>query len=344
MAQQMEDIHEYKDRIIVKENLILKVFTIGYKTMGESIVILILADDIVRFSAVIDCYEVEECNLTLKILNEYSIKDTIDLICMTHPDKDHCKGLNKVLQKANKNTMILYPYHLFDDFCYDEDVKKSVLKISEYGLKNKNNTNVPRLKPCADNLSIPINIKFINSTNQNIYPLEISTYSPVSEIIERPWARNYQERNYSHKNSHNNLSIMLSIALGNFKTLFCGDIENDSINIVQRNLNEIDKLFFSKIIHVLKIPHHGSKESDKIFQLIDGTEISNSITTTYTSKNLPNESIINKYKSKSEKLYCTSDIYEEKNNVYNYGVVETTMDIFKQTLRVENKKYDEIEL
>lgn len=110
----MEHIKEFESHHIVNNELIIKTYTIGYKPLGESIVILVLADKIVKFSAVIDCFENEERNITLDILNENNI-EKVDLICLTHPDKDHCKGLEKILDKYDNTTKILYSVNLFND-------------------------------------------------------------------------------------------------------------------------------------------------------------------------------------------------------------------------------------
>ena len=67
----MEIIEEFNiKRHIVKENLILKIFTIGYYPMGESIIVLIIADGVIKYSAVIDCFENINTNLTMEIIKE----------------------------------------------------------------------------------------------------------------------------------------------------------------------------------------------------------------------------------------------------------------------------------
>lgn len=345
IERNMESIEEYKEkRYIVKQNLILKIFTIGYNPMGESIIILIMADGIVKFSAVIDCFEKKDINLTIEILKKYNI-DKLDLICLTHPDKDHCKGLEKILEKVDNTTRVLYPVTLLNDLEYDEDVKNTVNKISELINKYQNNRNKPILKSCVGSYLVPINIEFEDASNGYRYPLEVNTYSPVSEVIDKSSAKNFLKQEYQYKNSHNNLSIMSSFALGDFKILLCSDIENNSINIVKRDLNPNEKLFFSNKIHFLKIPHHGSLGSQNILNLLKTTYIDNSVTTTYCvgKTNLPNREMLKKYKIKSEKLYCTRNINKDE-NIYNYGIVEVTVDLLKRNIKIEDKKYDEIEI
>lgn len=341
----MEIIEGFNNKkYIVKEKLILKIFTIGYEPMGESIVILVIADGVVKFSAVIDCFEKEDTNLTINILEDYNV-NKLDLICLTHPDKDHCKGLEKVLNKTNNTTKILYPVNLLNDFNYDEEVKIVVAKLSNFIQQRRDNRNKPVLKSCINSYSVPINLNFENVTNGYIYPLVMNTYSPVSEVIDKANARNFLNNTYNYQNSHNNLSIMLSLALGDFKMLFCSDIENKSIDIVKRDLSMKDKEFFSNTIDFLKIPHHGSVGSKNILNLLKTVFVSNSVTTIYNVGNisLPHREILNMYKSKSERVYCTSNINKSE-NIYNYGIVEITVDIFERTVKIEDKKYDEIEI
>ena len=339
----MSNIEEYKTTHIVKEELILKIFVIGYSPMGESIVILVMADEVVKFSAVIDCFESSTTNLTLDILKKYNIEE-LNLICLTHPDKDHCKGLEKVLEKINSKTKILYPTNVFNDFCYDKDVKIAVDKIAELFTLRKDDSNKPILKGCAGNNLIQT-MEFQNEINGYRYPLYINTYSPVSEIIDRYSAKNFLKRDYNYYNAHNNLSIMSSVSLGDFKVLLCSDIENDSIDIVQRDLNQDGKDFFSNTIDFFKIPHHCSNSSENILNLLKNILIPTSVTTVYRvgSVNLPNKQMLERYKTKLDTIYCTSNMKENENK-YGYGIVEVTANIFNRTIKIEDMQYDSIQI
>ena len=53
----------------VEESLTLDVFIIGYKPEGESILLVVKSDTVVCFTCVIDCYEFNELNKTIEILN-----------------------------------------------------------------------------------------------------------------------------------------------------------------------------------------------------------------------------------------------------------------------------------
>ena len=128
--------------------------------------------------------------------------------------------------------------------------------------------------------------------------------------------------------------------------LFCSDIENKSIKIVKRDLNEEGKKFFSNIIDFFKIPHHGSSGANEILNLLGNVQIEDSVTTTYYvgEKYLPKNEMLKQYKNKSGKLYATADVKDRTSNIHNYGIVEITVDIFKREIKAEEVKYDAIEI
>ncbi len=64
-------------------------------------------------------------------------------------------------------------------------------------------------------------------------------------------------------------------------------------------------------------------------------KLSNSVTTIYRSKKLPRESIIDKYKEKNGKVYCTSKL-QKAENIEKYGIVKHTFDIINETVETEN--------
>lgn len=53
----------------------LKTFIIGYKNEGESILFLLLYDDIPIYSGVVDSYETETINCSIELLEQYKIKN-----------------------------------------------------------------------------------------------------------------------------------------------------------------------------------------------------------------------------------------------------------------------------
>ena len=316
-----------KKEYTVAENLVLEIYTIGYKSMGESIVVKILVDNIVVYCFVIDCFEDGE-NKTLEIIGE----SKVDLICLTHPDFDHCKGLNKILQKANNETLLLYPASIFSKK-YKREVKKVVDKIALLNKMNNNNLNKPILKECQENMQILRRVYF-TSEKGGKYELEIETYSPLTQILGKREAEEYLEEETAEL-VHNQMSIMMTITLGNFKMLLTGDIENKTIKLLNREQYISNYDFFEGTIDYLKLPHHGSDGSLEMINLLEKVDtISQVVTTTYKKKELPRDSVINAYKRKTSEIYCTSDLNAEK-QIDRYGIIKTTVDIINETIHPE---------
>lgn len=93
------------------ENLIVSIFVIGYKNIGESIVVLFRdvydGNDIVIMSMVIDSYEKEGLNLIRKILSKYDV-DKLDLVCWTHPHYDHSPGIDTLIRDMFHDDIVIF--------------------------------------------------------------------------------------------------------------------------------------------------------------------------------------------------------------------------------------------
>lgn len=305
--------------------------------MGESIIFFIIGDGNILFSGVIDCFEKGKMNKTLELLREKNIEN-LDFICLTHPDIDHCTGLEKILEKVNKGTYIIYPSNLLMDAEeYGEESKKTIEKISEYLTMNKNNNKkTNRVKSCTGRKEIiPLNkITYKNVNTGYRYPLIINTYTPITGIIDRYWAKRFLNKKAKHT-THNELSIITAIAIGDFKMLLCGDVENETLELWKDEWNMDDQEFFSNVIDYLKIPHHTSIGSNLLLKSLENIKIfSNSVTTVFRKCDLPDKELLKEYKKRSDKLYCTGHI-EEKQNLEDYGIVKLTVDIFNSTIKVE---------
>lgn len=100
-------------------DLRVKIFVIGYKNQGESIIILFIDAGEegcpVKYSIVIDCFKYNKRNITDEILRRYSV-DTISMLCWTHPDLDHSVDIDTLIKKYCKgSTQILLPEHFYNE-------------------------------------------------------------------------------------------------------------------------------------------------------------------------------------------------------------------------------------
>lgn len=315
---------------IVENELKAEVYTIGYEPQGEGIVIKIIADGITKFCVVIDCFEIEKQNQTLSIIKD----EKVDLICLTHPDYDHCNGLEKILRLANSNTKVLYPDKLLTKSYLNQDVEKVIKMIAKFTAMNRNNSKKPELISCIGNQDISSGIRFMDVKSGGKYKLEIKTYSPITSIIDRRDGKRMVEKNYKEI-ENNEFSIMMSLGIGTLKLLFCGDVEDDTIIEINKRIDKGEESFFYDIIDYVKIPHHASSGSKEMFNLLSNvTKVSNSVSTVYRLGKLPNEEILDRYQKKRGKVFCTSNSKPEE-NIEKYGIVKHCFDILNKTVSTE---------
>ena len=79
--------------------LIVKIFVIGYRERGESIVILFFDKTNVVYSIVIDSYKAKGSDFfSSKILDENKVSK-LNILCWTHPDIDHSLGIEELFDK-----------------------------------------------------------------------------------------------------------------------------------------------------------------------------------------------------------------------------------------------------
>lgn len=82
----MKSLYKKIFKISSFENLIISIFVIGYKNIGESIVVLFRdvcnGDNRIVMSMLIDSYEKEDFNLARKVLSKYQVSK-LDFVCWT---------------------------------------------------------------------------------------------------------------------------------------------------------------------------------------------------------------------------------------------------------------------
>ncbi len=290
-------------------DLSFRIFLIGYPDKGESIV-LIISDKSLKvnyYSIVIDCYETT-LNKTLEILNDNNIK-SIDLLCWSHPDEDHTKGLLDIIQqKCSHSTTFLLPEGLYgkhtDVINYTVDDLKIFDKINSFNT----GTNY-KLKSGSSDKTVS-KLYFKDNSNNLKLLFEATSLSPNSSIIRR---RIEKEPANVIKND---FSIALLINFGELNFLLSSDIGNQAIT-------QISDDYFEDICFV-KTPHHSSKYSDKLLSKLKDADILIGCTTVFTSNLLPDPNIVNEYKKKCLTFHSTGT-----NNVNNshFGVIEYCFDI-----------------
>jgi len=298
-------------------NLILKVFIVGYSSKGESVILLVCdsgKDNEVNYSAVIDCFESDDINKTVDVLLANKVK-AVDLLCWSHPDDDHTKGLIDVIDKfCSSKTKIILPEGVYgsdkDLFDYD-DYQRSIfdaIKSANTGI------NYRVASVSVDDYERLVHDMTIQDLKANL-KIKVVSYAPHSSIIRRRYT-------VDKKPLKNDFSIALLFHIGsNLNLFFSGDIEDQSIRLMS---NE----GFDKKLDLLKTPHHTSSSSklllkfldDNITQIEDIKNIKHSCTTVFKQNDLPDNDIVKEYKKRSADFHSTGMKHDANDS--NYGIIE----------------------
>lgn len=322
-----------KNKILVNKKLYIDIYLIGYRVEGESIIFIIYTDDKVDYVGVIDSYEVDGDNTTIEILDKLNI-ERIDLLCWTHPDKDHSLGIDKLLDLVDRDSNIVIPYGL-------ERIKQ---QLKPNILANYNKIN--QIAKLRQNYSV---IEVMQDTKLNKkrvyeyidvkpmdYEFNITALSPHSSIIKK---RSLSEAKELKMNDY---SIAFYMGLGVCDFLFAGDIEKQSLERIYTE--DIPESY-----EYVKIPHHASETSEEIFSTIFTEETINEMACTTTATvgrtHLPNKKIIKMYKSCTKEVYCTDNhmsfidtkMGDDTNN--DKGVIYCRFDILNGGKKINTKLY-----
>lgn len=300
------------------EFFVVNVYTIGYADKGESIYFSVESDKKDFFyDILIDCYKGEK-NETKELLDKLKSNKKLNGVCLTHYHEDHFIGLDEILNRySKKGTMVLAP----DVDCEDsltEGAKKIREKIA--WIVKEGRKNFGTVKKIADSREI---LNESLCVGDKKYEFGILAISPLSTVTMRNIGRDKEEI------EQNDYSITLLITLGDLKFLFTGDIMNNT-------LSNMDEEVYN--INYLKIPHHGSKDSDKIFKKInmDGNTVC--VATNYKSSRLPDIEILDKYSDITNEVYVIKDGKDDK-----FGIIHTRykLDIRNNELLYETESlYD----
>lgn len=301
--------------IILKDDLYIELYLIGYKNIGESVIFIVYCDNKIVYSGVVDSYE-QEINKTVDILNKKNIKK-LDFICWTHPDEDHSIGIDTLLNNyASENTSVFIPECINgEEYDYNHRVK-STFDILDDILKSRRKS-VFKVKSASD-----YKVLEMFSFDRGAFGKEefkIVSIAPNSTILRK--------NNFNTTFKKNDYSIGLLITLGKFTMLLSGDIEN-------RTIENMECYYIPDIIDYIKTPHHTSDTSDKLLNYLNDNSCEIACTTVYRKGkiNLPNDHVIDLYKSKAKNFYCAGD--KSKDLKAEYGSILMKCDILKKEISI----------
>ena len=287
--------------------LSISIYLVGYNKLGESIVFVVENDFGIFYCGVIDSFECNDVNNTIKILDQLGVKSLNLLVC-THPHEDHTLGMCKLINNyVTEDTRIIYPSNVYNVNQEVESIRETTEKITE--ILNSRKRKKPKL--IGVNGYSPIYKCQIGNQISKSFEFQIIALSPVTEIVEK---RIFNGR----VNTPNDYSISLLISIGGINFFLGGDIQNTTID-------KIEQMYLPNKIDYVKIPHHASRHSTKLlgwFNRLDKSSIS--CTTEYSSSGLPNMEVIGKYKSFFNEIY-TTNINPEK--PVGVGIIKTVYDV-----------------
>lgn len=283
-----------KNNILVDlyyHELTCKIFVLGHPSQGESIVFILYGDKRIIYSCVIDSFIQDGRVVPNDLLTSLEINKINDLF-WTHPHDDHSAGLIDLIEKyAPEKIYIPTELHgLAED---SKSVSAGVLDyINNFNGYDRRRSNQPKVCGLAANTHLYD--KCISVGGYSV-PFRFFTVAPCSGMVRKDSI----DGKYSTLNDY---SIVLDIIVGDFSILLTGDVQNRMITFVEE---ELSVPIYAP--NILKIPHHGSKESIHITNLFDDSELMDiAVTTAKRSSNLPRDEALRHYSSHCRNVFRIS--------------------------------------
>lgn len=303
----------------------IQLYIIGYESMGESIVLNIAN----KFFGVIDCYRTDNLFITKSILESIETKN-LNFICWTHTDEDHTKGMLELFDYVNEDTVFIMP----EGIPYKELIAKVDLNSCKYcdeeivGIFNAIKDKIKRYNFISANSSTSIysfNLKLMNDMKTTT--VNIECFAPLSSVVRDSQIKTIDELINESKKIHekpNRYSVGLII---NFitdetsrKICLTGDVDEITIN----NMHPINRKKIFGNNYIIKLPHHGSNNPNKILTNKIVTYFDYAVSTSYKQHDLPRKDIMESYK----KCCSTGVISKTNSKDGNYGCVVYKIPIF----------------
>ena len=319
----------------------LTIYVIGYRKLGESIIISIGN----KFLGVIDSFKVNGAFKTIDIVATMGIP--IDFICWTHGDWDHTYGLAELRKFFYEGTHVIVPtgfqarefreyldgYENKEEYHYLE--YSNLIKI----LDGTNNENYHEVN--SDSLLYSFHLLKEGTTEK--YSFTMSAFSPDSkklrevncEHIQRIFQNDGDDWFKTINLDNNIFSVGLRVQVQRecldtdekhvIKLCFAGDLVDEVIEVMGER-KRMDNFQYNTF---LKIPHHGSEKSKKIFELAGrNMQFEYAACTSFASKGLPADVMLDRYR-KYGTIHKTN-LGEDK----DYGVVKYSIPIFDRDKRI----------
>lgn len=313
----MRNLYKKVFKVSSFENLIVSIFVVGYKNIGESVIVLfrdVYKDkDQVIMSMVIDCYEKEGLNLVRRILSKYNV-EKLDFVCWTHPHNDHSLGIDSLIKDMFHDNIVVFSPKFYYGNLMPDMLKSECLKAPEI---YNNIWNLVKKHPNFAEIWRTISA---NGDTTNLYQMQLLTEDGVySKDICLFFLTPIGSRTdmYAIKgnqfNKANELSVSFVMSIDGYDFFFGGDTENEHANGIKTEIVQS--------MRWIKVPHHCSLGAKSIANRV-GPKFDFAASTVFKSSSLPKEEIQDTY-AKSGILHMTQ---LEENNSYKltheYGIIQ----------------------
>ncbi len=310
----------YKKKFCVSsfDNLTISLFVIGYKNIGESIIIIFRdisnAGEKVIMSMVIDCYETVNLNLAREVLKKYNVQK-LDFVCWTHPHYDHSLGIDGLINDFfHDNLVVFLPKFYYPNLTEDLLKGESKKAVEIYNNIWTSVEKHPNIKEIWRSISAN------GDYSTNVYPMCISSINDTvsKELFFRfltPLGHRTDIYATAGKqfSKPNELSVSFVMSLDGYDFYFGGDTENEHANGIDCEI--------IKNMRWIKVPHHCSRGAINIANNL-GPRLDFVVSTVYTSSGLPAKEVQNIY-AKEAPLHMTQlDEINDYQLNSEYGIVQ----------------------
>ena len=279
----------------------IHVYVIGYPSQGESILIIFSEDRQIVQTIITDCYTENSCNCIADILNSYN-NPKIDWFVWTHPHEDHSKGIPDILETFDKkhDCHIVIPENLHgvpsEKLCTEARnalnyLKDNYCQKGNIGHRRHRNYHTVHFDP---DFAAPLKLGFLisDSVTTATMPVTLSILGPDN-------VASLQNSDGTLQLKPNSFSIVYTLDANGLIMFMAADVNHQGAKIIP------DEIFHN--FHLLKIPHHGSKEPKSFYSRIFLNEIDDSIglTTVYPQDGLPQKEAMEIYQKHLGTVYTT---------------------------------------
>lgn len=302
------------DQFFISDLRVL-VYVIGYGCYGESTVLLIMNDDEVYYSVVIDSYHYQPykgspfINKTIDILRHNHVGH-LDVLCWTHPHDDHSKGLTTIMKKfCDDETTVLYPLYVEDNAANIVNLKQ-VSKATVDKLLEINRSGKVRACPVGVIDGRYTNVDEFEIVNtfddEDVRKVRIDVITPISSMLTT-------YVNDKKCEDPNELSITLIVDIDGYGFYFGGDTTNEHIDASNRKM--MGKCRF------IKVPHHASPTANHLPSLLKKEKVDAICTSVFEwgKSHNPNPKVIKEYQTFFKDIYTTNkSLSKQKHGIITY--------------------------